>query len=350
MPNESSDPNSKHKTAWICFAVDFGWGAVNALLDAGLDINAVNLPERNPAITLAIDKADMEMVSGLLGRGADVNIGRPVIAAMKCDKKELRLPFVKLLVEHGLNVNKLYDLYGNADDAFTALDWAKDEQIAGYLRSHGAKHADELRARPAPTSTSPTREVIDYFRAKFGPVDERALIEIVPGGTPIAVNCIRPSGNREYFTLFTTGLSDRPMQTPAGNEEFALAELYLQLPRDWKIDALDNPTWNWPSRWLRKLGQYPYNHGTWLGGPLTVVSNDDPPQPLAPNTKMTCLLMFADDSLTRKDGKKVQLFRIIPVYTEERDLEFRDGAAALMRKLDRHSVPFIVDLKRPSTM
>jgi hypothetical protein len=41
-------------------------------------------------------------------------------------------------------------------------------------------------------------------------------------------------------------------------------------------------------------------------------------------------------------------YRMAPLHTAERDLEGREGIAALLRAFDKHSVSFVVDLKRPS--
>jgi len=94
------------------------------------------------------------------------------------------------------------------------------------------------------------------------------------------------------------------------------------------------------------MAQYPHQDRTWLGGPLTIVANDDPPKPLAPNTKMTSLLLMAEKSFQRTDGKEVQLYRMLPLYTEERNLELREGAAALMQALDRYKISLVVDMGR----
>jgi predicted nucleic acid-binding protein len=58
--------------------------------------------------------------------------------------------------------------------------------------------------------------------------------------------------------------------------------------------------------------------------------------------------MIAEKSFQRTDGETVQLYRVVPIYTDERELEIREGALALIRAFDRHDVPFIVDLDRPS--
>lgn len=99
------------------------------------------------------------------------------------------------------------------------------------------------------------------------------------------------------------------MKTPKGQEEFPFAELFIQLPGDWQYTSPD-PNWSWPIHSLRKIAQYPHNNDTWLGGPVASVANDDPPQPLAPNTNMTSLLLIAEHSFDRQADKTVQLYRL----------------------------------------
>jgi hypothetical protein len=94
------------------------------------------------------------------------------------------------------------------------------------------------------------------------------------------------------------------------------------------------------------MAQYPSDQKTWLGGPVTIVANENPPEPLAPNTKFTTLLLIVDRSIKCPDGKTIQLYRMTPLYTEERQLELEKGLPALMRAMDRANVPEIVDLKR----
>jgi hypothetical protein len=59
-------------------------------------------------------------------------------------------------------------------------------------------------------------------------------------------------------------------------------------------------------------------------------------------------LIVAEKSFLRKDGETVQLYRVVPIYTDERDLELQEGAPALMRAFDRSDVPFVVDVYRRS--
>ena len=134
-----------------------------------------------------------------------------------------------------------------------------------------------------------------------------------------------------------------------GFEKFALAELFIQLPGNWKFKSAD-PRWSWPLKWLHRIAKYPHDNNASLAGPVTIIANNDPPEPLGPNTELTSLMLFAEKSFQRSDGETVHLFRISPIHSDERELEMKKGAAALMRAFDRNNVPFVVDLQRPSVV
>lgn len=329
---------------------------IDLLLAMGLDINSKRMPTEVTPLSYAISGRHIHTVQHLLKLGADPNIGRILIDAMDEEEQDVSFQLVKLLIENGANVNQLFELY-DTKEYFTALDWASDnEPFASYLKAHGAKTAAELLPDPSTIAfkstaepTNLTEEIIAYFTEHFGPVDSKALIEIVPTAwPPITIHVIPPSKERNHITLFTTGMSSEPMKVPEeeGSDEYRFAEIFIQVPGDWKYKEIGDPNWGWPQYWLRSTAQYPHVNETWLGGPVTIIANDDPPQPLAPNTKFTSLLLLAEHSFASKEGKVIQLYRMAPLYTEERDLEIREGIGALLRAFDKHSVPFMVDLNR----
>ena len=136
------------------------------------------------------------------------------------------------------------------------------------------------------------------------------------------------------------------MNAPEGGEDYRLAELFIELPGDWKIKEVKDMLWAWPLYWLRKMAQYPHASDTWLGGPVTLMANQDPPKPLWPNSKFTTLLLVAESSFLRGDGNTVHLYRMIPLYTSERTFELKRGLKRFMQALDQHKVPFVVDVDR----
>jgi hypothetical protein len=94
------------------------------------------------------------------------------------------------------------------------------------------------------------------------------------------------------------------------------------------------------------MAQYPFHHDTWLGGRYAIVANDDPPKPLAPHLPFTCLLFLAEQSLAARDGRKIQLYRMMPLYTEERNLEIRKGIDALLTAFAQQGIALVVAPRR----
>ena len=117
------------------------------------------------------------------------------------------------------------------------------------------------------------------------------------------------------------------MTVPVGQEVYQYAELIMHLPATWphpRDKGAGDDTF-WPFEWLRRVAYYPHLNETWLGGPHTIIASDDPPVPLGPSTKQTCLLLLADfdgwSPIVLADGKKVRFYTVIPIHTEERDFE-----------------------------
>ena len=116
------------------------------LLDLGFPLNPTLQGSEGQPLETAIDYHDLNAFEKLLKRSADPNIGRPMIGAIKLNDEHEGLRLVKLLFEYGCDLNRIYDLFGDIDNGFTALDWAKDKPaIAEYIRSKGGMTANEVR-------------------------------------------------------------------------------------------------------------------------------------------------------------------------------------------------------------
>lgn len=322
---------------------------VEMLLEMGADLNAISIG--STALSRAVGNAPPEMVAYLLSRGADPNdVTRPIIGAINREPEQVALRLVQLLVEHGADVNCEYTVFGDKENTFTPLEWAKGKAlIADYLRSKGAVE----REKKAPEKATPknlAEEIVAYFDEHFGAPQRQAQIEMVPTNTPISIHVIPAAENRKHVTVFTTGMSEQPMQAPEGTDDFRFAELFIQLAGSWPIDkeSLSDPKHAWPINWLRSIAKYPHQHNTWLGGPVTIIANGDPPEPLAPGLRFTSVLVMADQQFTSRDGRTIYLYRLMPLYTEERSLEIKEGIGALMRAFDNFDVPPVVDLARPN--
>ena len=324
---------------------------VPLLIELGADIDAGqrDFPVEN-ALAGAIVDSNPEQAQFLLELGANPRI-KPQLVWGAVVSRRNQLELVKLLDQFGADIH-FVDQGGFSGRYANPLSLAKDydlHNVVAYLESRGCvmpPSDDWEPGESVETSNAQTRQIIEHFTRTIGAPEQLSLIQIVPTGIPVAVHAIAANEHHPYVTLFTTGMSEQPMTVPDGAEEYSRAELYIQLPADWKYRDYEDPNWGWPQHWLRSMAQYPQQHNTWLGGPVTLVANEDPPQPLAPNTKFTTLLLLADQSLVTDDAKKIWLYRMTPLYTEERQLEIDHGIPALLNAFDAHDIPMIVDMNR----
>jgi Suppressor of fused protein (SUFU) len=167
--------------------------------------------------------------------------------------------------------------------------------------AHSMPLSDWFRKQPQSPAPSPLdplqarQEIIQHMTRHFGPVHDSSFHEILPI-TGATIHLIPPTAEDAPLILFTTGMSDRPQNVPAGSEKYAHTEFFIRLPENWPIDleSLRDVNNCWPLDWLRKIAAYPHDNQTWLGGPFPIIDTDDPPVPLAPNTKLSCLLLFQE--------------------------------------------------------
>ncbi len=92
-------------------------------------------------------------------------------------------------------------------------------------------------------------DIIRHMERHNGPVQEQALIEIVPS-LEVAINVIPARPEQNPLVLFTIGMSNRPQTVPAGAEEYRYTELFVRLPADWPLErkALHQENNFWPFR------------------------------------------------------------------------------------------------------
>ena len=325
---------------------------VEMLVELGSDVNALKeTSTKQSVLDSAIRGGNLDIIRMLLDLGASPDVGRPVIGAIIGDK-ENSLAIVKLLEEYGADIHKVFMHHGFGElinALSTAISWEKTD-VVEYLRSRNAVLPEQDESRPITKTLRD--EIIDFFEEDFGPVKQQSLIEIVPSSIPpIDIHVVPSSDERNHITLFTTGMSSQPMTLPAdGDTDYQFAEMFLQLPGDWPldIDSISDPSIGWPVHWMRSIAQFPHQNATWLGGPVTIFANDDPPQPIAPYSEFTSFLLLAERELEDSKGKMIQFYRMLPLYTDEREFEIKHGIGALLRAFDQQSVPFVIDLNRNS--
>ena len=206
---------------------------------------------------------------------------------------------------------------------------------------------------------SPSLElIVDHVTTHIGK-PETVLHEVASTYVHVDVHVVAPRPDRDFFTLVTCGMSNKPMAVPqkVKGRGFEFAELMLCLPNSWKTNAYEVMTEetsekDWPVIWLRRLARFPHEYSTWLWWGHSL-PNGDPAMPLSPDTGL-CGWVLLEPSLvpnqfkhlTTKDGSKIWFFAAVPVYKEEMALKISEGAQKLERRFKELGVTELVDPKR----
>jgi len=202
---------------------------------------------------------------------------------------------------------------------------------------------------------SSIEEISDHIENFIGKIDT-VFHEIVSDQVHVDIHWVKPTKERPFHTLITSGMSDKPMSTPEDVENANFAELSICLPEEWNIseeDFEDEKNY-WPIRWLKYMARFPHDYDTWLGWGHTL-PNGDPAEPFAENTKLNTILLlptivFGEEfhQLKLKE-KSINFFTLIPLYNEEVELKMKNGVEALFDGFDEYGITDILDVDRPNT-
>lgn len=197
-------------------------------------------------------------------------------------------------------------------------------------------------------SSSPARARL--FAKMLGPAAE--VVHDRSGLLPaIDVSIHRPGhGDREFYTLITDGMSDRPMNVPndvdvkdaARRVELAL---YVDQPGPTVI-AL-----------LQTLARLPHQQELWVGHGHTM-PNGDPPAPLFPASKLSVILMLLSNvapesgmsAVLEIDGDPVSVLMPMPITAAECAFKLEHGLEALLAVFNEKQLSFVLDPGRASVV
>ncbi len=164
----------------------------------------------------------------------------------------------------------------------------------------------------------------------------------------------KPTAERNFYTLITSGMSSKPIKAAASTPNLNYAELMLCLPAKWNLTAsgLKDEGNFWPIRWLRLLGRMPHEYHTRLWVSHTI-PNGDPVKPFAANTKLCCMFLsvptLCPDGFIRLDldeKKTIFFLSVIPIYKEEMELKLNEGGNSLAQALEAANVNELIDINR----
>lgn len=199
-------------------------------------------------------------------------------------------------------------------------------------------------------------EISDHIEKNIGEI-HMVFHEIVSDQVHIDIHWVKPTKKRPFHTLVTSGMSDKPMNTPDGVENCDYTELSICLPEEWKIleEDFKNENNYWPIRWLKYLSRFPHEYNTWLNYGHTI-PNGDPAEPFAENTNLNTMVLlptiiFGEDFHSLKlENKTIDFYSLIPLYSEEVNLKMKKGVEALFDGFDKFGVTDILDINRPNTV
>lgn len=195
--------------------------------------------------------------------------------------------------------------------------------------------------------------LIEHLDTHIGPADAHYLVYPGPIG---AVHRIRPSADRPWTTIYTAGMSDRPL--PSSDDE--RIELVVCCPAGWFADDHGGPvqtTRRDPGDWLIELVEWlmelPWRLDQPIG-PGSLLLNGEPPEPWADATTACGVVLRAVNTLPSAaqqvlgDGPPIQLLGLILLYADELGYADAHGVDALLARLDEHEIDERVDPERRS--
>ena len=246
-------------------------------------------------------------------------------------------------------------IYNTADYEILAEYDTFDEWLYTYL-SYQLYPEDDLPAHISAASASYRQEIIAHIEKHLGPIT--ATFRREDSDSPVDLLWLRPSANRPYHTLVTLGLSDRPMDIPDSVPQKTMgerAELMIMLPPEWNIspDNLNSEQGYWPIAWLTMLADFARTPGNWLGTGY-VFPNGDPMTEIAdtPFSGVLVLPPFVSHpheyyAFRSRDGTRLNLYALIPLYPGEIDLKSEQGLDVLLEHFDKTGINSeVVDIHR----
>lgn len=259
----------------------------------------------------------------------------------------------------------LNKLFGKKDEAPKPEEAPRPGPVAESVSPGGSsiyryENEEAHGPRPPERCCVYAEEINAHFGALFPGREVFVYHELVSDLVHIDVNIMRPTPEKNYYVLFTTGMSDLPMTLPgelADREDLKYAELFLFLPGDWNLDGewtlgSDIPyQWFWPIQTLKFLARFPHAYHTWLGWGHSIPNGPDY-TPLCGGVGFGgCVLGHAGGGLggmDARDGRRISFYLVIPAYREEIEYKLEKGMKALDELYAEKGLPVVLDVNRPN--
>lgn len=187
-----------------------------------------------------------------------------------------------------------------------------------------------------------------YVEESIGKFDD-VFHEIYSPDLHIDVILIKPTPERDYYTLVTMGMGAYKMRVPKEYGKINRAEIAIRLPKEWEVSSNDEK-WYWPIRTLKTLARLPYTEHSWLG----FFHDVDFAEPFYEETELCAILLdyYSEDiaPLSLANGDQVVIYNAIPIYRSEMEYKNQYGAEELINKMSEETISGPVDIHRKSVV
>lgn len=214
--------------------------------------------------------------------------------------------------------------------------------------------------RPPRAYGEHAEEINRHFEALFPNREEFVFHELISDLVHIDVNIMRPTGEKPYYVMYTTGMSDLPMTLPeeiADREDLKYGELFMFLPKEWnpgesgQLNSDMPDSEYWPIRLIKYLARFPHECDTWLGWGHTIPNGPDY-EPICADSQMGGVVLVqiggGMGSMESEDGKKINFYMVVPAYREEIEFKLEYGMEELDKRFSEGNLPMILDIRRPN--
>lgn len=201
-------------------------------------------------------------------------------------------------------------------------------------------------------------EITEHFSKVFSGRESNVFHELISDTVHIDITIMEPTEDEQFKILFTTGMSALPMTLPdeipdEDKELYCRSELMMFIPADWNLteEGIKSENNYWPIRLMKQMARFPHLYNTWFGYGHTI-PNYENYEPYAENTGLNGIVftMFKEEIsiINTKDGNKINVYYVLPLYKEEIEYKLKHGMDALMEKLE-NAEWIILDRQRENT-
>lgn len=217
----------------------------------------------------------------------------------------------------------------------------------------------EIGVNDLSTGESNIDAITEHIEKYIGKVDF-VYHEIISPLVHIDIHLVNPTPERNFYTLITSGMSDKPMNVPTKEHKpWEYGELMLCLPSNWKLDeeSFKNEDNYWPIRMLKFIARFPHEYKTWISYGHTI-PNGNPPSPFTNNVSYNGVLVDLPVTVANvnfpiiqlNDNKKINIYCLIPLFENEMDFKLKHGTDALIALFDENGVTELINLDRKSVV